>query len=356
MLPIPERSEVIRQVREAGGRVAAVLPIHYPRELLRACGLSPVEVWGPPGVDTAGGDARFQAYACPVVRNATRFLAAGGLDVADVLLVPHTCDALQGMGSVLQDFGGASMPVATLYLPRARRPADHAYLAEELRGLARRLSEVSGVTPSDDDLQAALEAEAEADGELARLALHRGECALDDRDLYRLLRAREYLPAETFSEVARSAPGGSPPVEGTPLFLSGIVPEPPELFDVIRQAGGRVVGDDLACVGRRLYPAGAASDPWERMAERLLDGPPCSTRGSPISERAAALATRMQAAGARGLLVVLPTFCEPELFDLPHLRRALGEHGKKLLDVEVELGGSFPGQVATRIQAFVEML
>ena len=48
-----------------------MFPIHYPRPLLRAFGLLPVEVWGPPGVDATLGASRLQAYACSIVRDAT---------------------------------------------------------------------------------------------------------------------------------------------------------------------------------------------------------------------------------------------------------------------------------------------
>ncbi len=55
-IEIPSRGEVIASHREAGGKVAAVLPVHNPRALLRAFNLLPVEVWGPPGMDTTAGD------------------------------------------------------------------------------------------------------------------------------------------------------------------------------------------------------------------------------------------------------------------------------------------------------------
>ena len=356
MPTIPSRAEVIREQRQAGRRIAAVLPIHYPRELLRACGFHPVEVWGPPGVDAAASDAHLQAYTCPIVRNATAFVLDGGLDVADVLLVPHTCDALQGMGSVLTDFAAPRMPVVTLYLPRGDRPVDYEYAERELRVVAARLGEAGGVVPGDAALSAAVQAEAEADAALARLARHRTGFAVSDRTFFTLLRSREYLPAERFCELAAAVPEGPLPDCDKTILLSGIVPEPMEVFDHVEACGGRVVGDDLACCSRRLYPAGVAADPWTRMAERLLDAPPDSTRGTPIEERVRFLSDRAAAVGARGVLFYGVTFCEPELFDLPLLRRGLQERGLHVMDVEVELTRTLPGQVATRVEAFLELL
>ncbi len=42
------RTSVIKDIKNRGGSVAAVLPIHYPRALLRAFDIYPIEVWGPP--------------------------------------------------------------------------------------------------------------------------------------------------------------------------------------------------------------------------------------------------------------------------------------------------------------------
>ncbi len=115
---LPPRSEVIRRQRESGGRVAAVLPIHYPRALLRAFDILPVEVWGPPHVNASHASAHLQPYVCSIVRNALSFLQAGGLDGVDLVVVPHTCDSLQGLGSILIDFARPAQPVLPLYIPR----------------------------------------------------------------------------------------------------------------------------------------------------------------------------------------------------------------------------------------------
>src|SRR5512146_246984 len=92
---IPGRKAVSAAHTARGGRVAAVFPIHYPRSLLRAFGVLPVEVWGPPRTPTTLGAAHLQAYTCSVVRGGLSFLLGGGLDEADMVLVPHTCDSLQ---------------------------------------------------------------------------------------------------------------------------------------------------------------------------------------------------------------------------------------------------------------------
>jgi benzoyl-CoA reductase/2-hydroxyglutaryl-CoA dehydratase subunit BcrC/BadD/HgdB len=355
---IPRRGETIRAWKESGGRVASVLPIHYPRALLRAFGFLPVEVWGPPGIDAARAGAHLPAYVCSVVRNALAFLLAGGLEEADVIVVPHACDSLQGLGSILLDFARPKQPILPLYFPRGEREADTAFLASELRAACAALERITGCAPSDSKLRACIEAEESADRLLRWVSERRACLGLRDLELYRLMRSREFLPAETFSALAQSAldQAGGPVRQGTPILLSGIVPEPTSLFESLAQMGGRVASDDLACCGRRLYPPGVSSDPYRRMAESLLGAAPDAMRGSPIQARLENLLRLCGASGARGVVFYDVKFCEPELFDIPELRRGLQDAGIPSIAIEVDLSDALSQQTLTRIEAFLEMI
>jgi benzoyl-CoA reductase/2-hydroxyglutaryl-CoA dehydratase subunit BcrC/BadD/HgdB len=364
-MEIPGRTESIARARQRGERIAGVLPIHYPRALLRAHRVQPIEIWAPPRQDPTAGNAQFQAYTCAVVRHGAALLLAGPAREVDLVLVPHTCDALQGLGSVLLDFVKPPQPVLTLYHPRGRRPADRVFLERELRRLGERLQEVTGSRPGDAELHAAIDLEEDANERLARLCRRR-PAALSDRELYALVRSREYLPAEEFAALVDGlAPGAeaAPPGpaaggDGGPvrLMLGGIVPEPMSVFDAINEMGATVVADDLACGSRRLYRRTQGPDPYARLAESLMSGPPDPTLGTPIAERADYLVRRMRESGAQGLLVYDVKFCEPELFDLPQLRDHLAAQQLPMLHVEFESGPTIAQQTLSRIEAFVEML
>lgn len=357
-LAIPDRRSAIRSHRERGGRIAAVFPVHQPRALFRAFDLLPVEVWGPPSSDPAHADADLQAYTCSIVRRGLGFVRSGGLDIADVLVVPHACDSLQGLGSVLLDLAHPGRPVLPFYLPRRDDDAGVVFLARELEALFERLVEITGSRPADGRLEEAIHREEAADALLARLHLERSALGLDDRALYRLIRSREYLPAEDFSELAAGVlerPRGDQR-RGIPVVLSGIVPEPVAIFDVIAAAGGVVVADDLACCGRRLYPRGSGDDPFVRLARSLLGGPPDSTRGAAVQSRLDHLRALTERTGARAVVFLVVKFCEPELFYLPLLRSGLDALGLRSVTLEVDIGDQLPSQAETRVQALLETL
>lgn len=355
---IPSRIETIRKFKENGGHIAAVLPIHYSRSLLRAFDILPVEVWGPPQIGAGKSAAHLQAYVCSICHNSLSYLQQGGLDLADLLLVPHACDSLQGLGSLLLDFAKPKQPVIPLYIPRNKGQNDLEFFAAEFRSLYQRLSEIRGSIPNDADLLACIEREEAADQILKELHENLLYFPFSNTEAYKIIRSREYLPAEEFIQIAKDALSQVKeiPRKGTPILLEGIVPEPMNLFDTLSGLDAVVAGDDFASCGRRLYPAGTSQDPFMRMAERILLAPPDPMRGNSLAERREHLLEMANRTGAAGVIFYIVKFCEPELFDLPILRQELRDAGIPSALIEMDLNSSLSQQAHTRLEAFLEMI
>lgn len=333
--------------------MAAVFPVHSPRALLRAFDLLPVELWGP-GIDTALGDARLQQYTCSIVRAGMSFALSPRAEEVEVLLVPHACDSTQGLGSVLLDFARPRCPVLPFYLPRGQGEAALAFLASELGALFEKLAAHTGRRPTEEELRRRIAAEEAADQLFGQLLVK--PLPLSNRERYRLLRSREFLPAESFAERCQAAleQAGQSKSEGVPLLLSGIVPEPMEILEALDRLGGRVVADDLACTGRRAYSPGQSAEPFRRLAQSLLSGPPDSTLGASVQSRVDHLTQLVRQSGARAVLFLLVKFCEPEQFYLPALRQALEQEGVRSVVVELHPTEPLPDQALTRIEALLE--
>ena len=358
-LSIPSRAEVIQEHKEKEGQVAAILPYHYPRPIFTAFDILPVEVWGPPRVDTSLGSAHLQPYICSLVRNALSFLLAGDLQETDFILVPHGCDSLQGLGSILMDFIHTRQRVFPFYIPRREEINALDFLAAETRSLFNKIKAATGIAPEEDKIQGSVRQHQEADELLTRLHASRQNIKVSQIELYRLLRSREYLPAPVFSELARGVLSTSKRKtqnDGIPILLSGIVPEPMEILEGLSELGAFVVADDLACCGRRLYPPSSSDDVFTAMAESILAAPPDSTRGSSVEGRIQHLKGLAESSGAKGVIFLEIKFCEPELFYLPLLCQALKKAGLPSLVLEVELNDPFTHQLRTRIEAFLEMI
>ena len=356
---IPSRKEVIEKFKGAGGQIAAVYPYHYHRALFRAFDILPVEVWGPPGVDTTYGSAYLQPYVCSVVHSGLSFYSMGNLDVVDYLVVPHTCDSLQGLGSVYIDFIKPKQPVFTIYIPRGRKDLDIEFLSNEFRHIYNQLTEFTGKKPSDERILEEIKKEEQANKIVAELYENRENLNLSDYEFYRVIRSREFMPVEDFTKLGEEGLNeykGGNPVEGAPVIFSGLLPEPMSLLEELEEIGGKIVGDDFACCGRRVYPPGKSGDPFIRMAESILNAGPDSSRGATVNERAEHLKNLAKKYGAKGVVFYIVKFCEMELFYIPHLMRELKEAGFGAVYIEVDINEPLPDQTLTRLEAFLEVL
>jgi benzoyl-CoA reductase/2-hydroxyglutaryl-CoA dehydratase subunit BcrC/BadD/HgdB len=364
MMPADSRGPYVAAQREQHGRRSlAVLPVHYPKPLLTAFDILAVELWGPPGPPRGDAAGRLQSYVCAVARNALAFLASGKADAVDGVLFPHTCDSIQGLATVATDFGGWSKAAFTFHHPRGLgRAAAVRCIDAELRGFARQLETWTGGRLDPERLRWALRLHHEIDGCRAALLDGRAHLPLRDVELYALLRRGEWLwPEDHLAELrdATRALAPAPVQRGTPILVTGYVPEPAALLETLEHAGAYVAADDYAAVGRRVHRGEAPSpddDPFATLVARTLSAPPCPTQGIDQGLRMRHLEALLARAAARGVLIHVQKFCEPELFDVPAIRRSFDARGVPLLLLEGELEAQLSAQAETRLEAFVEMM
>lgn len=356
------RSAIIARQKELGRKVLAVLPIHYPKELLTALDIHAVELWGPPGPPVGPAAGRLQSYVCAVARNALAFLSAGKAAAVDGVLFPHTCDSIQGLATLATDFGGWDKESFTFLHPKGgRRESSRAFVEAELRSLAQALSEWTGAPLVPAKLHQAIGLHAAIDDVRAELLAERRRVAMSDRELYTLLRRGEHLwPEDHLAELegARASLASGPVQRGLPVMITGYVPEPMSIFDTLSDQGAFVAADDYAAVGRRVCRRAPQPDrdPFAVLADAYFRGPPCPTRAASQAWRMDYLTGLFERSGALGVIVHEPKFCEPELFDVPAIKAAFAARGAPLLYLESELELELSGQVSTRLEAFVEML
>jgi benzoyl-CoA reductase/2-hydroxyglutaryl-CoA dehydratase subunit BcrC/BadD/HgdB len=357
-----KRTEYIREQQQAGRTVLAALPIHYPKEILTAMNVLAVEMWGPPGPPRGADAGRVQTYVCAVVRNALAFISSGGAGAVDGLLLPHTCDSIQGLATVAPDLGGWDRPVLRfLHAHGDDRASARRYIAAELQGLISRLEELTGTRLDPQALRDAIALHGRIDALRARLMEERAYLAMTDRQLYTLLRRGEYLwPEEHLQELlAAVATIGKDKVQsGAPVLVTGIVPEPMTIFDALAEAGAWVAADDYAATGRRInrHRPQAVDDPVAGLVDAYYQAPPCSTMQANQQARADHIEALFDAAGAAGVIIHTVKFCEPELFDVPVIQARFAGRDVPVLYLESELETELSGQTITRIEAFVEML
>lgn len=354
------RRAYLEKQKQKGRRLIGVFPAHYPREILSAFDMVPAEIWDPP-LEVSAANAHLQPYICSVVKLGLELVLQGKGHMLDGFLFPHTCDSIQNMASIVNDYLGTDKPCYFFYHPKAPyRPSSRRYYLEQLRSLVSRLEKDLG--PMD---VTELRRRVDQGGHLGAILRdiydrrRRGALSVSNAEFYRVIRQGEYLHPDDYLpllEEFMKASGGSDK-KGPGVILSGILPNPPEILDLLDELGVRVMDDDLLCCGRRIpRQSSTAHDPFEALADSYFAMPPCTTKASSLEERVNHLLEKISTSGARGVIFYLVKFCEPEWFDAPLMAEAVKEAGAAALTIDVDLNRGLSGQLTTRIEAFLEMI
>jgi benzoyl-CoA reductase/2-hydroxyglutaryl-CoA dehydratase subunit BcrC/BadD/HgdB len=355
------RKEYIREQKEKHGRhIFGVFPAQYPKEIFWAMNALPVEIWDPP-LEVSHASAHLQPYICSVVRLGLELILQGRCDGVDGFLFPHTCDSIQNLASIVNDYLGLKKPCYFFYHPKAPyRASSRDYYLKQLRDLVSALEHQLG-TLNLDELKRRVRQGQEIASLIKRVYDQRAEGNLrsSNEEFYRVLRQGEFLHPDDFlpllSEFAETSRGE--PKKGPVVILSGVLPSPPEILSLLDDLGARIGDDDLlSCSRRLLVPPSISQDPFEELANSYFAMPPCTTKNFPVRERQSYLLQKIERSGAKGVIFYTVKFCEPELFDIPQLVEDLKKRGFATLVMDTELNQGVSGQMRTRVEAFIEMI
>jgi benzoyl-CoA reductase subunit C len=331
---------VRRWKAEHGGLAVGFLPIWAPRELLDAQGVLPVGLMGGgDDVEIIRGDAYYQSYICHLPRSVIELGLGGQLDVLDGMLFPAICDVIRNLSGIWRmRFPGKL--VRYLDVPQNFEPAiGGVFLRSELEELAADLTARGARRYDPEALRASIAAYNRNRRRVAELYdLRRREpWKVPTWELYVVLRAGLLLPVAEFDELLlayRDAVAGDesrqPLDQARVLVVGSFCEQPPlGLIKTVERSGCYIVDDDFVQVHRYLRGDVAADgDPLDALVQAYLSGAIESpTRFSAPGTKSAALAARVEACGAEGVLFCAPSFCDPALLDQPLATRAMDAAG-----------------------------
>ncbi|MEK6535478.1 MAG: 2-hydroxyacyl-CoA dehydratase family protein, partial [Thermodesulfobacteriota bacterium] len=299
-------------------------------------------------------------------RGALEDALGGRLAFLDGVVFPHTCDSIQR----LSDIWRLNVPACfhlDLVLPvKLNTEGARQYMIDVLRRFRGELGEKLGVTISDEELRAAIRICNRIRAALTRIYDLKGERPeiLKGSDLYALVRAAMIMDRtraaslleEIAAELAQRGGEAAGPARKR-IFLSGGVCNHPDIYTIIEEAGGAVVGDDL-CTGSRYFSGliDEKADPVTAIADRYLERVVCPAKHRGLTDRADHLVRLVREKQAQGVIFFLLKFCDPHAFDYPYLKEALDRAGVPSMLLEVEDRLPADGQLRTRFEAFVEMI
>lgn len=332
-----------------------------PEELILAAGALPMAVLGAE-IPFSLGDAHFQGFACSYTRTLLELSLRGELDYLDALIIPHTCDALRAYDLVIKELGKVKN-VETYRPPRLRdNKASEKYLREELERIRKRLGEITGHFPGDDDIRKASEQINALKKELKELKKEVKTGRVSSLEFFSAVAAGmagdKQEAAKLVAELVREA-GSRKPEKATSkkIVLAGKVAEPLSILGVIEAAGLQVV-DDLLVNGSRYVKSKVEidKDPIYALAEAQLDKIPVAGMYDRDKTRAERIIQKVKKSGAKAVIFLVQKFCEPYEMDVVGVEEDLKKAGIPMLRLESDYQAGSVAALKTRIDAFSEML
>jgi benzoyl-CoA reductase/2-hydroxyglutaryl-CoA dehydratase subunit BcrC/BadD/HgdB len=359
-MPRPRKEYLLQQKEKHGRHLFGVFPAQYPREILWALNALPVEIWDPP-LEVSHANAHLQPYICSVVKLGLELILQGHGNMLDGFLFPHTCDSIQNLASIVNDYLGLSKPCYFFYHPKAPyRPSSRLFYLQQLKDLVSSLESQLGPMDPKELRRRVQQGQkiAASLGEVYRLR-REGKLLASNHEFYQVIRQGEYLHPDDFlpllHEFLESSRGESR--ARSRLILSGVLPNPIEILTLLDELGVMVADDDfLSCSRRLLLMPSHAEDPFEALTESYFAMAPCTTKDTSVEERIGYLSAKIQKSGAKGVIFWIVKFCEPELFDVPQVVESIKREGVATLILDTDLNQGLSGQMTTRVEAFVEMI
>lgn len=357
------RREIMRTGKKAVGCFLGLLP----EELIDAAGFLPVGLWGQE-TELLHAQEYFPAFFCAPIKELLEFGIRGAYDgLLCAMVMPVYCDALRSAG---QNFKTAvpGIPMIPIVYPANRRSSSgKKFLASEYRQAGKRLCEAAGCGQPVSENR--IEASIRFYNQFRRVMRDFIQAAGKHPEImtptlrHSVIKSSYYVDKRAYTqslEQLTSYLNAQPvkPWSGKKVILTGIYLEEPAIFDELEAQNIAVAADSLLQESLQFQNnvPGAEredGDVYYRLACRFSNLSGCSVAMDPQKSRVTKLVEEAIREGA-GVIVCTPSFCDPEEYDYPVIKKALDE--AKIPYICLELSdSSAAAQSRTKIQTFAEM-
>ena len=344
-----------------GRKVILTAPVYTPEEIIHSFGFVPMGAWG---ADVAINEAKryFPAFICSIMQSILELGMTGAYEGVSAIVIPSLCDSLKVLGQNWK-YAVKDIPFIPMTYPQNRKPSYGKTFV--LAGYERVIKDLEAATGASFD-EAALGESIKVYNKhnalmrkFAELAATYGQITVADRNaVYKsatFMRKEEHsaLLEELFQVLEAEAPQ-----EGkTKVMVSGILMDAPGFIDIFDENELQIAWDDVAAWSRQ-YATDACEccPPLESLAGKFVKMDNCSVLYDPSKNRVHKIVEDAKAYNAKGVILVLTKFCDPEEFDNPLIKKACNEAGLPCIVVEIDRQMTNYEQARTMIETFREML
>ena len=357
----------VKQVKESGGKVAGVFCTFTPTEILDAAGFISVSLCGMSNETVPAAETQLPKNLCPLIKSSYGFALTDKCPYtyfSDLIVGETTCDGKKKMYEML----GKLKPTYILHLPQGHDSDPVTAWTAELRRFIAFLEEKFNVTITDEALrQAARQRNAQRQAHMKLMELQKqtppplggmqmyatmegtGFMFTHEDRVNKLNQLRESVEANA----DRSAFEGAKRILVTGCPIGGVLQK---TVKAIEENGGVVVCFENCSGIKAAFQMvdTEAEDIVKAIAERYLQIG-CSVM-TPNKERMKLLPRLVEEYKVDGVVEVDLQACTPYCVESFQIKQLCEQIHVPYLAVETDYSTGDSGQLATRLEAFLEML
>jgi benzoyl-CoA reductase/2-hydroxyglutaryl-CoA dehydratase subunit BcrC/BadD/HgdB len=367
-----KRLEELKRERKRGRRVVGYFCSYVPEEIIWAAGMIPLRLCRCGDNQAASVGATYlTANACPFACSCVGLKKEkrdSYFNLADLMADAPACLQMRRVLEVWERYLGAT--VIPLAFPRQfYSPEGQTYFAHSIEQFARELAEHQGNRITDAGLTRAVELFNAIRRQQRWLyaGLKQDSFPLSWSQVLRVIRAGFLLDREQYLQAlhglvdeVKSQPAAAPSHNNIRLLIAGgmLAPGDDKLMNILAEAGGKIVMDEL-CTGSRSIYGEIARPSFDSIARRYLNNIPCGSLPYPrLDDDPRHRHLKRLAAEYRinGVIYYTLRFCDAYSFKVGHLRQLTSSMGIPFLHISSDYSSADVGQMRTRVEAFLESI
>ena len=357
----------VKQVKENGGKVAGIFCTFTPTEILDAAGFISVSLCGMSNETVPAAETQLPKNLCPLIKSSYGFALTDKCPYtyfSDLIVGETTCDGKKKMYEML----GKLKPTYILHLPQGHDSDPVTVWTAELRRFIAFLEEKFNLTITDEALrQAARQRNAQRQAHMKLMELQKqtppplggmqmyatmegtGFMFTHEDRVNKLNQLRESVEANA----DRSAFAGAKRILVTGCPIGGVLQK---TVKAIEENGGVVVCFENCSGIKAAFQMvdTEAEDIVKAIAQRYLQIG-CSVM-TPNTERMKLLPKLVEEYKVDGIVEVALQACTPYCVESFQIKQLCEQINIPYLAVETDYSTGDSGQLATRLEAFLEML
>jgi bzd-type benzoyl-CoA reductase N subunit len=347
-------------LRNAHKPIVGWLCCYTPLEIILAGGINPYRIIPEPTSDMA--DSYLHSNFCPYVRSSLGRAIRGDLDFLEGVVLVNTCDGLRRLYDAWRLY--AKTPhVYLVDLPRVATGSALHHFKETLTRLKDQLEEGFGVSISEGAIEEAISISNRGRRLLRELYDLRKDhrLSISGSQVMDLVKGDMVLPKGQYmgllEKLVQEIEDAAVPKTDLPrVMITGSLLEDPGIADLVEEAGGQVVCDDL-CTGSRYFWDCIEEDdnPLLSLSRHYLCRIPCA-RMMDSNRRLDHVMDLAADFKVHGVICYTLKFCDTFLYDVPLLKKRLDAERIPCLFLDSDYTPGTMGRLKTRIEAFLELL